>query len=60
MGLAVTYINLGLQDKARTEAEEILRIDPNFSVDYFEKIYPHTNPDYVKDYTGNLRKAGLK
>jgi adenylate cyclase len=60
IGLATTYMKIGREEDARTEAKEILRIDPDFSLDYFVKTQPHINPNYVKDYLVNLRKAGLK
>jgi tetratricopeptide (TPR) repeat protein len=60
IGLATTYMKIGREEDARTEAKEILRIDPDFSLDYFVKTQPHINPNYVKDYVVNLRKAGLK
>jgi adenylate cyclase len=60
IGLATTYMKIGREEDARSEAKEILRIDPDFSLDYFGKTQPHINPDYVKDYVVNLRKAGLK
>jgi adenylate cyclase len=60
IGLATTYMKIGRVKDARTETQEILRIDPDFSLDYFLKHQPHIDPDYVKDYVVNLRKAGLK
>lgn len=60
IGLATTYMKIGRDKDARTEAKKILKIDPDFSLDYFVKNQPHINPDYVKDYVVNLRKAGLK
>jgi adenylate cyclase len=60
IGLATTYMKIGREEDARTGAKEILKIDPDFSLDYFVKTQPHINPNYVKDYVVNLRKAGLK
>ena len=60
IGLATTYMKIGRVKDARNEAEKILKIDPDFSLDWFLKHQPHINPDYVKDYVVNLRKAGLK
>ena len=60
IGLAVTYAVAGHETDARDEGLEVLRIDPDFSLEHFAKILP------FKDQTENsriieaLRKAGLK
>jgi len=58
--LAAAYIKAGRQEEAHNEAAVVLRIDPKFSLDYYEKILPDINRSYVKDYIASLRKAGLK
>ncbi len=58
--LAAAYIKAGKEKEAHNEAAVALRIDPKFSLDYYEKILPDINRSYVKDYIANLRKAGLK
>jgi adenylate cyclase len=61
-GLGVTYSLMGRDKEARAEAEEILRINPEFSVDQFER----TTLQYWKDKSVSdrivnvLRKMGLK
>jgi adenylate cyclase len=60
VGLAVTYFKVGRKEEAHNEAEEILKIDPNFSLKYFEKTQPHINQDYLKDQITILRKLRLE
>lgn len=38
--LAATYMMAGNEAKAREEAAEVLRIDPNFSLDRFARTTP--------------------
>jgi adenylate cyclase len=60
LGLAATYSKMGHEEEARTEAAEILRIKPNFSLDFFNKtsaLKDQSDKDRVIDA---LRKAGLK
>jgi adenylate cyclase len=57
-GLAVCYAMMGREDEARAEGAELLRIDPNFSVERFMKNLPlGTEKDRIAEA---LRKAGLK
>ena len=58
--LAATFIKAEREEEAHNQAAEVLRIDPKFSLDYYEKIMPDINRTYVKDYIASLRKAGLK
>jgi adenylate cyclase len=60
LGLAATYSKMGREDEARTEAAEILRIKPNFSLDFYNKtsaLKDQSDKDRVIDA---LRKTGLK
>jgi adenylate cyclase len=59
-GLAATYISIDRAEEAQAEAEEVVRIDPTFSLKDLEKTCPHKNRDRVKRYVEVLRKAGLK
>ena len=57
--MAVSYIRLGLEKEARAAAAEILRINPEFSLERYAKILPFPQP--VSDrVVEDLRKAGLK
>ncbi len=60
LGLVGTYSSLGRNEEARAEAEEVRRIAPKFSLDYFEKITPTKNRVGLERYIDALRKAGLK
>jgi adenylate cyclase len=59
LGLAATYATLGRENEARAEGAEVLRIDPEFSLERFIKSLPwdQTRKDRAADA---LRKAGLK
>ena len=57
--LASAYVGLGKNDEARAHAEEVLKINPNFSSSYFLKILPYKNPAHLKSRIALYRKAGL-
>ena len=58
--LIACYSLLGRETEARSQAAELLRIDPDFSVDYAEKKSPAKNREKSKKFFDALRKAGLK
>jgi adenylate cyclase len=58
--LTGAYSSLGREEKARGEADEVLRIDPKFSLDYWAKTIPYKNQADKDRLVGALRKAGLK
>ena len=58
--LTVTYSLLNREKEARAEAAEVLRIDPEFSVDRIAKRLPFEDKAYTERYVSALRKAGLK
>jgi adenylate cyclase len=60
INLLVSYIALGHENEARAEAAELLRIDPNFSVDQFVKRTPYKNQAENDRLADALYKAGLK
>jgi len=60
INLTVTYSMMGRMEDARAQAAEILRVNPKFSVEQFEKALLYKNPDDVKRICDALRKAGLK
>ena len=57
--LASCYSMVGRKEEARVAAAEILRINPNFSLKYFEKTLPYRNKAYLERLIGALREAGL-
>jgi adenylate cyclase len=58
--LAATYSMMGREKEARAEAEEILRINPKFTLDQFKKISAFKDSSGVDKFADALRKAGLK
>jgi adenylate cyclase len=60
LGLAATYIMIGREQEARDEAVEVLRIDPNFSLDRFAKVFPYKDQSVTDNLINACRKAGLK
>jgi hypothetical protein len=51
---------MGLEKEAQSEAEEVLRLNPKYSVDYFAKISPYKDQTETDKIMDALRKAGLK
>ncbi len=60
LGLAHTYVKLGLEKEAQAEATEVLRIHPKFSLEHYAKTLPLKDQSVVNDMIACLRKAGLK
>ena len=60
LSLAATYSLMGQEKEARDEAEEILRINPKFSLDYMARVLSYKDQSNNEKYIGALRKAGLK
>jgi adenylate cyclase len=59
MALAAAYSSAGRQEEARIAAEEVLRLNPKFSVVFWAKRLPYKNQADRELYIGALRKAGL-
>jgi len=63
VNLAVCYVELGREEEARAEAAEVLRLDPNFSVEnaWRRENQPFKDPAPVLERLyAAARKAGLK
>ena len=61
IGLGTTYSLMGRENEARAEAEEVLRINPKFSLDYFAKISAtYKDQSEIDKVVNAMRKAGLK
>jgi adenylate cyclase len=58
--LTATYSLLDREEEARVAAAELLRLDPEFSVDRIAKRLPFKDKVYTERYVNALRKAGLK
>jgi TolB-like protein/Flp pilus assembly protein TadD len=50
----------GRMDEARAQANEIMRLNPNFSLERLARTNPQKNQVLKQRYTDALRKAGLK
>ena len=60
LGLASDYSALGREEVARRHAEEVLKLDPAFSLGQYEERNPFKDKARVQLTLDNLRKAGLK
>lgn len=58
--LAVVYSELGQAAEARTEAAEVLRLNPNFLLEIHRQRMPIKDPTVLERHLAALRKAGLK
>jgi len=57
--LTAVYSLAGLDEKARAEATEVLRMNPKFSVEEFGKRFTSKDQESKEKFLGALRKAGL-
>ena len=57
--LAATYGQLGREQDAQAKVEEILKINPKFSVAGWSKGFKFKDPADLEHYADGLRKAGL-
>ena len=57
--LAASYSALNRIEEAQNAVDEILRINPNFSLEYYSKTLPYKNQETLDKYVEALRKAGL-
>src|SRR5262249_5322814 len=58
--LAVVYNELGQEVEAQKEAAEVLRLNPNFSLEVHKQRMPIKDPAVLERHIAALRKAGLK
>ena len=59
LGAAAAYSLWEHEKEAQAEAEEVLRIDPKFSLESFRKGQLYKNPKELERLINALRKAGL-
>jgi adenylate cyclase len=59
LGLCAVYADLGKEEEARSHELEILKLDPNFSIQKAKKAYQWKDPEYSERWLSSLRKAGL-
>lgn len=60
LALAVAYVLGGKEREACAEAEEVLRIEPRFSLERYAKILPYKDQSERDRIVAALRKAGLQ
>ncbi len=58
--LAVVYSELGQAAEARAEAAEVLRLNPQFSLEVHKQRMPIKDSAVLERHLAALRKAGLK
>jgi adenylate cyclase len=59
VNLACAYAQLGQPEAARAEADEVLRINPGFTIEKRKRINVFKNPEDAEHRIDGLRKAGL-
>jgi TolB-like protein len=57
--IIVSYMGLGREEEARAEAEELLKLKPDFSLDGLRKTQPYKDPAHLESWLRALRKAGI-
>src|SRR5262249_24613149 len=57
--LAATYAQAGQLEEARTQASEVLRINPGFTIESWKRILVYKDPKDVEYRLDGLSKAGL-
>jgi hypothetical protein len=61
MTLAKAYIGLGQDHRARGHVDEMLKINPSFSLaNERKRLYFYRGPAHLERHIDALRKAGLK
>jgi adenylate cyclase len=60
LGLATIYSELGREEEARAEVAEVLRINPQYSLEVLRQRSPFKDPAVLERMIAALRKAGLK
>jgi adenylate cyclase len=58
--LAAVYSELGQEAEAHSEATEVLRLNPNFSLEVHRQRMPIKDPAVLERHIAALKKAGLR
>ena len=58
--LAISYTEVGREEEARAEAAELLRLNPDYSVEVDRQRLPYKDSAVLDRHLDALRKAGLK
>ncbi len=59
IGLTACYAEMGRLDDARTQAAEVLRIDPRYSIGRYATALTYRLPEHAQRSLDALREAGL-
>jgi len=57
--LAASFAELGMMDEARTEAEKVIRLHPEFSISRWRHRPPYRDKALLERYIEGLREADL-
>ncbi len=57
--LAASYAHLGMLDEARAQANEVLRLHPDFTISRWRHRPPYRDQEVLEYFIEGLRKAGL-
>jgi tetratricopeptide (TPR) repeat protein len=57
--LAINYARLDRMEEARAHAAEILKIKPDYTVEFYRKATPYKDKKYLDSLVELLIKAGL-
>lgn len=57
--LTAALSDAGIDSEAKAAAAEVLRINPRYSIEQFEKTAPYRDKALTKRYADSLRKAGI-
>ncbi|MCH7563292.1 MAG: adenylate/guanylate cyclase domain-containing protein [Gemmatimonadetes bacterium] len=57
--LAAALAGQGKSEQARAALNTLLEMQPDFSLEFFERLWPNTDPTFLAAYFDLLREAGL-
>jgi tetratricopeptide (TPR) repeat protein len=57
--LVIKYMRLGRMEEARAQAADLLKIKPDYTVEFYRKMRPYKGEAYLDNQIDLLRKAGL-
>ena len=60
MGLIASYVEMNKLEEAKSESEELLKIDPKYTSKGYEKRAAWKDPKVMEKMVEALRKAGLE
>ena len=57
--LAAAYAGAGRIEEAQWQVEELMALNPDFSLEHVTNVFPVRDPAYLERLIADLRKAGL-